>query len=91
VTPSDVIVEARKLLQDTQLPYRYSDTDLLGYVNQTLKRMAVFRPTLFTTTATVPLTANSVLQDLPADAHRLVQIFYITNYNSVNEVQREVL
>jgi hypothetical protein len=91
VTPSDVIVEARKLLQDTQAPYRYSDTDLVGYVNQTLKRMAVFRPTLFTNITSVPLTANTVIQDLPSDAHRLVQVFFIDNYNSVNEVEREVL
>ena len=91
MTPSDVIVEARKLLQDTQAPYRYSDTDLVGYVNQTLKRMAVFRPTLFTNITSVPLTANTVIQDLPSDAHRLVQVFFIDNYNSVNEVEREVL
>lgn len=91
MTPSDVIVEVRKLLQDTQAPYRYSDTDLVGYVNQTLKRMAVLRPTLFTNITSVPLTANSVIQDLPSDAHRLVQVFYIDNYNSVNEVEREVL
>lgn len=91
MTPSQVIVEVRKLLQDTQAPYRYSDTDLVGYVNQTLKRMAVLRPTLFTNITSVPLTANTVLQDLPADAHRLVQIFFIDNYNSVNEVDREIL
>lgn len=91
MTPSDVIVEVRKLLQDTQAPYRYSDTDLVGYVNQTLKRMAVLRPTLFTNITSVQLTANSVIQDLPVDAHRLVQVFYIDNYNSVNEVEREVL
>lgn len=91
MTPADVIVEARKLLQDTLAPYRYSDTDLLGYVNQTLKRMAVFRPTLFTNITSVPLTANTVIQDLPIDAHRLVQVFFIDNYNSVNEVDRTVL
>ena len=81
----------KTLVGACQTPYRYSDTDLLGYVNQALRRMVVFRPTLFSTTTTVPLTANSVIQQLPVDAHRLVQIFYITNYNSVNEVQREVL
>jgi hypothetical protein len=91
VTPSDVILEARKLLLDVQAPTRYSEADLLGFVNQTLKRMAVFRPTLFSTITSVPLTANTVIQDLPADAHRLVQMFFIDNYNSVNEVDREVL
>ncbi len=91
MTPSDVILEARKLLLDVQAPTRYSEADLLGFVNQTLKRMAVFRPTLFSTITSVPLTANTVIQDLPADAHRLVQMFFIDNYNSVNEVDREVL
>ena len=91
MTPADVIVEARKLLQDTLAPYRYSDTDLLGYVNQTLKRMAVLRPTLFTNITSVPLIPNTVLQDLPPNAHRLVEIFFIDNYNSVNEVERAIL
>jgi hypothetical protein len=91
VTPADVILEVRKLLQDTQTPYRYSDTDLVGYVNQTLKRIAVFRPTLFSTITSVLLTGNTVIQDLPADAHRLIQVFYIDNFNSVNEVDRQVL
>jgi hypothetical protein len=90
VTPSDVIVEARKLLQDTQAPNRYSDADMLGYVNQTLRRMAVLRPTLFTSITSVPLAANTVIQDLPPDGHRLVQMFFIDGYNSVNEVNREV-
>jgi hypothetical protein len=40
VTPADIITEARVLVQDTRTPYRYSDTLMLGWVNQTLKRMA---------------------------------------------------
>lgn len=91
MTPAEIIVEARKLLQDVQAPNRYSDTALLGYVNQALKRMAVLRPTLFTNITSIPLTANTVIQDLPSDGHRLVQVFFIDNYNSVNEVNREVL
>jgi hypothetical protein len=90
MTPAEIIVEARKLLQDTRIPFRYSDTELLGYVNQTLKRVLTIRPDLFTQTSLVPLQPGDVLQSLPADAHRLVDIYYVDGYNSVNEVERPV-
>lgn len=90
MTPTDVILEARRLLQDTLAPYRYSDSDLLGYVNQTIKRMSLIRPDLFTTVADVALVANQVLQDLPTTAHRLVEIYNVKNGNAVTEVEREV-
>ena len=38
---NDVITEVRRILQDENTPQRYSDTVLLGFANQTLKRMAV--------------------------------------------------
>jgi hypothetical protein len=47
MTPQAVITEVRRLLLDETEPYRYSDTFLLGLVNQGLKRMAVLRPDLF--------------------------------------------
>lgn len=88
MTPAEIIVEARKLLQDTRAPLRYSDADLLGYVNQTVKRMLGMRPDLFNKMTTVALTANDVMQELPADAHRLVDIYYVVGRNSVTEVER---
>lgn len=91
MTPANVITEARKLLQDTQQPNRYSDADMVGYVNQVLRRMVVFRPDLFTVITSIPLTANTVIQSLPSDAHRLVEVYYINDYNAVTEVEREVL
>lgn len=90
MTPSEIISEARKLLQDTRAPFRYNDAELLGYVNQTLKRVLTIRPDLFTETATVPLQPGDVLQSLPVNAHRLVDIYYVEGYNSVNEVERPV-
>jgi hypothetical protein len=62
MTPQDVITEVRRLVQDEESPYRYSDTTLLGYVNQTLKRMAVLRPDLFSLITTIPTTPNTVVQ-----------------------------
>jgi len=91
MTPADVIVEVRRLLQDEVVPYRYSDAVLLGYVNQTLRRVLTVRPDLFMVTTEVPLQAGTVMQSLPSDAHRLVDIYYAVGYNSVNEVERPVL
>jgi hypothetical protein len=91
MTPADIIAEARRLLQDTRVPFRYTEAELLSYVNQTLRRVLTVRPDLFIDTVTVPLTAGTVLQSLPADAHRLVDVYYVEGYNSVNEVERLIL
>lgn len=91
MTPADIINEARVLVQDTRTPYRYSDTLMLGWVNQTLKRMAVLRPDLFSYIGDIPTTANTVLQSCPSDSLRLVEIFQIKNGDAVTEVNREIL
>lgn len=83
MTPNDVIVEAKKLLQDNQLlrtTPTYSTDTLLGFVNQSIKRMSLLRPDLFTVVTSIPLTPNTVIQALPANAIRFVEAFlYGTN------------
>lgn len=91
MTPADIITEARVLVQDTRAPYRYSDTLMLGWVNQTLKRMSVLRPDLFSFIGDIPTVANTVLQSCPSDSLRLVEIFQIKNGDAVTEVNRDVL
>lgn len=91
MTPSEVITEVRRLISDTRTPNRYSDALLLGFVNQTLKRMVILRPDLFSTIGEIPTTANSVLQSLPADGVRLVEIFQVKGGNAVTEANREML
>lgn len=91
MTPADIIVECRRLLNDTLTPYRYSDAMLLGYVNQILKRTAVLRPDLFGATGDITVVANTSLQSLPADAHRLIDIFQIKDGDTVTEVDRETM
>lgn len=91
MTPSEVIAEVRQLAQDTRATYRYSDEVLLGFVNQTLKRMAIIRPDLFTVIETIPTTFNTVVQTLPSSAIRLVQIYAVSGGNVVTEVSRETL
>lgn len=91
MTPNEVITEVRRLIQDTMSPYRYSDAVLLGFVNQTLKRMVMLRPDLFAVIGDFPTTANTVLQSCPADSTRLIEIFQVKNGDAVVEVNRKTL
>ena len=91
MTPSEVIAEVRRLIQDTREPYRYTDTVLLGFVNQTLKRMAMLRPDLFAVIGEFSTAASTVLQSCPADSLRLIEIFQVKDSNAITEVNRETL
>ena len=46
-TVGQVILAARAIVQDTVAPYRYSDTDLAGYVSEALTEARRVRPDLF--------------------------------------------
>ena len=88
---NDVITEARRILQDTVSPQRYSDTVLLGFANQALKRIAVLRPDLFAIIADIPTTAGEVVQSMPSDSIRLLEIYSVKNGDGVIETNREIL
>lgn len=88
----DIVTEARTMLQDTHVSLqRFSDDMLLHFANQSLKRMAVLRPDLFSYFGNVPCTAGQVLQQLPADASRLMEIFSVVGGGSVRETNRETM
>lgn len=91
MTPTEVITEVRNILQDADTPYRYSDNDLLGYLNQTIKRMVVLRPDLFGEIGDIPTTAGTAVQSLPTDALRLIDIFQVKGGNAITEVDRETM
>lgn len=91
MTPNEVITEVRRLIQDTKVPYRYSDAVLLGFVNQTLKRMVMLRPDLFAVIGDIPTTADTVLQSCPVDSIRLIEIFQVKDGDAITEVNRETL
>lgn len=86
MTPNEVITEVRRMIQDTRTPYRYSDQVLLGFVNQTLKRMVILRPDLFSTITNITTTPDVVEQILPATAVRLVELFRVASGQSLEEV-----
>jgi len=91
MTPQDVITEVRRMVNDTRVPYRYSDTILLGFVNQTLLRMSVLRPDIFSVMDEFTTTPDAVLQDCPADSVRLVEIFGVVGGDALMEVSRDTM
>jgi hypothetical protein len=91
VTPAEIIADVRPLVQDTRAPYRYTDAVLLGFVNQSLKRMAVIRPDLFTVVETVQTAEGNVIQTIPDDGIRLVDVFNVAGGGVVTEVNRGAL
>jgi hypothetical protein len=88
---NDVITEVRRLLQDENAPQRYSDTVLLGFANQALKRTSVLRPDLFAFMGTVACTENAVLQSTPTDSIRLIEVFSVQGGDGITETNREIL
>lgn len=90
----DVINAARTLLQDTSTNAdlrRFSDDVLLGFANQTLKRIALIRPDLFAYLGEITCTADTVVQTAPADSLRIMEVFRVKDKNAIRETSRETL
>jgi len=90
----DVIADVRLMLQDTSTDsslQRFSDATLLKFANQALKRMAVIRPDLFSLIGEIPCTAESVIQSMPSDSIRVMEIFQVKGGSSVRETNRETI
>lgn len=91
MTPAQIVAEARRIINDTRSPLRYSDADMLGFTNQILKRAAMYRPDLFLYMGDVATTPGTTVQRMPADSLRLVEILGVKDGNTVTEVNRETL
>lgn len=90
----DVLVSVRQLLQDSNSNptlQRYSDDLLIGFANQTLKRMALLRPDLFSYIGEIACTAGEVLQSAPADSIQLMEILRVKNGGAIRETNRETM
>jgi hypothetical protein len=86
---SDVVSEVRSIIQDTVAPVRYSDTVLLGFANQTLKRMAVLRPDLFALITELATVQDQVLQSMPTDSLRVMEVFQVKGGGGITEASRK--
>ena len=91
MTPAQVIVEVRRILQDIRVPQRYSDALLLGFVNQALKRMAVLRPDLFAVIDDFVTQAGQTIQSAPADSLRMMEVFQVKDGDGIVEVSRKAM
>lgn len=94
MTPNEIIEEVRRLEQDSELlrtPDSYIERVLLGFVQQTLLRTATLRPDLFAKLGDIPTQPDSVVQTLPADSLRLIEVFHVKGGNAVVEVSHSMM
>ena len=93
MTPQEIIDAARVLLNDDNplMPARFSDTDLLGFVNQAVKRVCIVRPDLFIISANITPTVNRVEQELPTNVTRILELNRVVGGNALGEVDKETM
>lgn len=91
---ADILTTVRQLSLDTNTNpelQRFSDAELLGFANRVLKSMAILRPDLFSYIGEIPCTTGQVLQSMPSDSIRLVEIFSVKDGDSIREANRKTL
>lgn len=94
MTPNEIISEVQKLEQDSELlrtPDSYIKQVLLGFVQQTLLKTASLRPDLFAKLGEIPTQPESVVQAMPTDSVRLIEIFHVKDGNAVVEVSHTMM
>ena len=88
---NDVVTEVRRLIQDENAPYRYSDPVLVSFANQALKRIAVLRPDLFAIVENYTCTQDAVIQTAPTHSLRMIEVYQVVGGDGVIETTREAL
>lgn len=93
MTPQEVIDQARVLINDDNalMPERFSDTTMLGFVNQAVKRSVPVRPDLFIVNDTITPTVDQVEQELDSTVTRVMEIHRVTGGSAVGEVDKETM
>lgn len=92
MTPQDIIPDVRVLVSDTDATeYRYSDADMLRWFNQSVQRISHLRPELFSSFEDFACATNQVVQTLPADCIRLMEVLYVVGGSAVHETVFEAL
>lgn len=80
-TVADYVVEVRRLLQDTVLPYRYTDANMVSALNMGLLEARRLRPDLFLSSglrSTVPSFSGIDLSAVPMDVqYRAALVYYM--------------
>jgi hypothetical protein len=95
LTALNVITRAGDLLQD-QTNVRWPEAELLRWLNDGRREIAIARPDLYAVVSVVSLAAGTK-QSLPADGNRFIDAYRnmapdgITSLNAVRPVEREIL
>lgn len=87
---ADLLSDVRESISDTDLPYRYSDAFILRKINQSVQRMVIKRPDLFSEVYVLTCVAGP-LQAAPADAVRVMDVLANSAGRAVKEINQEVL
>lgn len=93
MTPQQIIDDARILINDDNplMPERFSDADLLAFVNEAVQRAAVVRPDLFLVTEDVTPTVGEVAQELPSTVTRISELHRVVDGDAIGEVDKETM
>ena len=91
-TVADYLAQARSLLQDLVAPYRYSDSELVDYLNMGLLEVRKLRPDLMLATPTnVPsYSAFAQATSVAMDPQYRVALLYFTAGQAQLRDQEEV-
>lgn len=73
------------------MPERFSDADLLAFVNEAIQRAAVVRPDLFLVSEDITPTVGQVEQTLPATVTRISELHRIVGGAALGEVDKETM
>lgn len=93
MTPAEVINDARILINDDNvlMPERFSDADLLAFVNEAMQRACVVRPDLFIVSEDITPTVGEVTQALPASVTRILELNGVVDGGALGEVDKETM
>lgn len=79
LTVNTVLSKVRRLIQDETTPYRYTDAELLGWLNDAITTMVSLKPGLFTTIATHTCSDGYRQTVVNTNAHMLVDVIGVVS------------
>lgn len=93
-TPTEILTRAADILQDTG-NVRWPQAELLRYLNDGRRELAIHRPDVYSTVYTMTLVAGSK-QTIPSDGNKFIDVVRNINANdtpgrAVRIIEREIL
>jgi len=93
-TIGDVVTEARSFIQDTIEPFRYTDADLVMYLNDALVEIRRLRPDFFIGSLATPVVIYTTAQlatNFPIDEQAIPACtYYVAGSASLRDDEHEI-